>query len=63
MCRPGSTDSHVKDGIGLLRHLFTDESRSAHHVFGSTPGMSMGDDEVSFLSFLCVMYIVDTAGD
>jgi hypothetical protein len=49
LCRPGSTDGRVTDG--LPRHLFANESRIAHQVFGGASDVSMGDDEVSFLSF------------
>jgi hypothetical protein len=48
---PGSTNDHMTYGTGLPHHLFTDESRSGHQVFDSASGVSMGDDEVSFLSF------------
>jgi hypothetical protein len=60
--RPGSTEGHVTDSTGLPFHLFADEGRSTHQVFGSVSGVSMGDDKVSFLK-LCVMWIIDTVGD
>jgi hypothetical protein len=45
------TEGHVTDGTGLPHDLFPDEGRSTHQVFGSTSGVSMGEDEVSFLTF------------
>jgi hypothetical protein len=41
----------MTDVNGFPRHLFPDEGRSAHQVFGRTSGVSMGEDEVSFLNF------------
>jgi hypothetical protein len=49
--RLGSTDGYMTDGTGLPRHLFVDEGRSAYQVFGSTSGVSMDEDKVSFLTF------------
>ena len=57
---PGSTAGHVTDGTGLPCSLFIVDSRSVHHVFGSTSVPTMGDDEVSFpLNFMPCAHIVD----
>ena len=41
----------MTDGTGLPRHLFPDDGRHTHQVFGSASGVSMGEDEVCFLTF------------
>jgi hypothetical protein len=41
----------VTDGTGLPRQLFPDNGTRTQQVFGSTSGVSMGQDEVRFLPF------------
>lgn len=52
------TQGHVTDGTGLPRDLFPGDGRRTQQVFGSGSGVSMGHDEVRFLSFyvLCASY-------
>jgi hypothetical protein len=38
---PRRTEGHVIDGIGIPRHLFLDDGRHTHQVFGSAFGVSM----------------------
>ena len=45
---PAFTAGHVTDDSGHPRNLFSGTSGSAHQVFGSTSGVSMADEEVSF---------------
>ncbi|KAK1677271.1 hypothetical protein QYE76_038119 [Lolium multiflorum] len=42
---PGSNAGHVTDGTGLPSSLFSGDSRSAHQVFSSVFGVSMGDED------------------
>jgi hypothetical protein len=52
LCR---TQGHVTDDTGLPRDLFPGDGRRTQQVFGSGSGVSMGQDEVHFLSFyVCV---------
>jgi hypothetical protein len=44
----GGSAGHVTDRTGLPRSLFSGDSRSTHHVFGSASGAAMEDEDVSF---------------
>ena len=41
----------MTDDTGLPRDLFPGDGRRTQQVFGSGSGVSMGQDEVRFLSF------------
>jgi hypothetical protein len=49
----------VTDDTSLPCSLLSGDSRSAHHVFGSTSSVSMGDYDVSFPLELSCTRIVD----